>query len=161
MYRLTISGPITEEFLKTKTVNTCWIRMYRWGNKCGEYVIENNEWNSEIRRFVAYSKDSENQAVLEKVEPIDAYSPPYDVDDIWEEEVVKQGNITCGNLLVITGDIQNTCAAICPAFSNWLVEHLGPIQIAKTPVQPKQSHFVPRKYPNQGFRKSVCLIQDY
>lgn len=171
MYRLTMSGPVTEQFL-TKHSNPIWIRMYRWANKWGEYNPANDEWTCEKRRELAYKKEQENQAVLESVENIDSFGPPFDIDDMWEEEVVKHNNITCGNLLVITGtnaEIQESCKNISPIFLEWVVEQLGPVQFSRPNIvnvspqiyKPRvvQTHPPYKKQFNQ--RRSVCLIENY
>ena len=162
MYRLTVSGPITTQVLKQiRTGKPIWIRMYRWANKWGEYTKETDEWTCEIRRDLAYVKTDEDQAVLEKVEQIDITTPPFQLDDMWEEEVFQQGNVRCGNLFVITGtneEIQTLCEKYSPSLKKWVADELGPFQRKQTQTQ---TQVAPLRNKVHVLRKArpVCMIQ--
>jgi hypothetical protein len=164
MYRLTISGTLAEKAKSTfNDTQTIWIRMYRWENKWGEYVIATNQWSCEKRTHMAYflESESDNQAVLEKVEAIDLYSPPYEVDDMWEEEVLTNGNMTCGNIFVVKGtsaEIHAVCAELFPSCTKWLSEHLKYVKGDEPKRYATHTHTTVSRPPYQqnrnGFRNA-------
>ena len=106
MYRLTISGAAPISFLKQlPSVKPIKQRVYRWENKWG-YLRQGRTWEeswlAEERTFVSSSILGDNTFVVETYTPIENI-PPVNIDDLWEEEVVYDKNVTCNNLLSITG----------------------------------------------------------
>ena len=109
MYRLTISGKPTEIFISgSKTIKPITQRIYRWGNIWG-YLRQNSSWDetwyAEQRSFIASATLDNTTFVLEEYIPITS-QPPLNIDDIWDEEVIQDKNITCNSLLSITGSKQ-------------------------------------------------------
>ena len=117
MYRLTITGNASKAFLSkqahSKPIKQ---RVYRWENKWG-YLRQGQTWEeswlAEERTFVGSVSKDENIFLVETYTPIELL-PPVEIDDMWEEEVVCDKNITCNSLLSITGskeDLMNVCKA--------------------------------------------------
>lgn len=119
MYRLTISGAAPNAFLKQlSSVKPIKQKVYRWENKWG-YLRKGQTWEeswlAEERTFVSSSVLGDNTFVVETYSPIDNL-PPVNIDDLWEEEVVCDKNVTCNNLLSITGS-NNDLIRFCKLYS--------------------------------------------
>lgn len=109
MYRLTISGKPAEAFLShTQQIKPISQRIYRWGNAWG-YLRQNRLWDeswvTEQRSFIISATTDNTTFLLEASIPITT-QPPLHVDDIWDEEILQDKNITCNSLLSITGSKQ-------------------------------------------------------
>ena len=109
MYRLTISGKPAMAFLThTSQIKPITQRIYRWGNSWG-YLRQNCSWDeawvAEQRSFITSVTTDNITFLLEASTPI-TVQPPIVVDDIWDEEVIQDKNITCNSLLSITGSKQ-------------------------------------------------------
>lgn len=109
MYRLTVTGTANVAFLSqhahTKPIRQ---RVYRWENKWGYLRKEqmwDDSWLAEERTFVSAASTDENVFLLETYTPLQSL-PPVDIDDVWDEEVICDKNITCNSLLSITGSKQ-------------------------------------------------------
>ena len=144
MYRLTVSGPVVQTVQnKWKQTLPQWIRIYRWANVWGEYCKNTDEWLCEIRKSVGTYDDNVTIAILETIEPQMALAPPYDIDDMWEEEVVRNDNHSCGNLLVLTGmprDIFVACKEYDIPIGDWLRQYIQEEPLhADKPAQARKS----------------------
>ena len=109
MYRLTISGKPAEAFLMhTQHIKPTTQRIYRWGNSWG-YLRQNRSWDeawvAEQRSFITSVTTENITFLLEASTPI-TVQPPLTVDDMWDEEVVQDKNLTCNSLLSIKGSKQ-------------------------------------------------------
>lgn len=158
MYRLTISGPFVDKLRdEMKTKQTTWLRMYRWGSTWGVFTKEHDDWVCERRTFLSSMEDNGNTYIVESVHNVDCSAPPYDIDDMWEEEVIKKDNVACGNLYTITGSGKELHAAAkeYPVIAKWLVEHVAQTNV----VQPAKVVNHERKVFKT--RAPVCLIENY
>ena len=83
-------------------------RIYRWGNSWG-YLRQNRSWDeawvAEQRSFITSVTTENITFLLEASTPI-TVQPPLTVDDMWDEEVVQDKNLTCNSLLSIKGSKQ-------------------------------------------------------
>lgn len=109
MYRLTISGKPVEAFLsRTQQIKPTTQRIYRWGNSWG-YLRQNRSWDeawiAEQRSFITSATTDNITFLLEAAKPT-TVQPPLNIDDMWDEEVIQDKNITCNSLLSITGSKQ-------------------------------------------------------
>jgi hypothetical protein len=104
MLRLTIQGKPTP----APTAKTSWRRVYRWGTHWGYLMLDQTAkweqaWSAERRDSLgSYTDEKGLVYFLERVTPVQT-SPPNQIDDVWEEEVVCQGSITHGTLWSIVG----------------------------------------------------------
>ena len=109
MYRLTISGKPAEAFLMhASQIKPTMQRIYRWGNAWG-YLRQNRSWDetwSAERRSFITSITTDNITFLLEVSTTITAQPPINVDDMWDEKVIQDKNITCNSLLSITGSKQ-------------------------------------------------------
>lgn len=154
MYRLTVAGPVVEQI--RIAWNKCprkWLRIYRWGNKWGEYCQEFDRLTCATRERIATFED-DVQMILERIHLIDC-DIPYSVDDIWEEEVLYRDKGVCGqHLFVVEGtysDLMNMCKEWISDHVDWLQANLGTIQEVIKPVVQRSSN-IPRR--------PICLIQE-
>jgi hypothetical protein len=181
MFRLSISGPISDSYTLANNSKSMWIRVYRWGSKWGEKYIgcDENDWICETRRQVANKSEMNHMVVLEETQSFECNAPPFDTDDIWDEEVYMKDNITYGNILVLKGnkdELYSICKTIAPSFAEWVREHAQsklstPIHNSPKPPLAKPvftQHARVSKGPrdnNIGFvnqrkpmRRPICLI---
>ena len=141
-----------------KTKQTTWLRMYRWGSTWGVFNKEHDNWTCERRAFLSSLEDNGNTCIVERVTALDCSAPPYDIDDMWEEEVVEKDNVTCGNLYTITGSGKEIHAAAHPSIAKWLQEHVEQTNVVRS-VQPAKVFKQERKVFKT--RAPVCLIENY
>ena len=136
MFRITLSGPISDAYTRDNPSTSKWIRIYRWGNMWGECSGPNEDgWSCEIRKQVAYSTEMNHHVVLEETQVVEC-GLPFETDDAWDEEVYEQGNILYGNLLILKGtkeELIRVCRTIAPHFVEWVRTHT---QTRTLPVQP-------------------------
>ena len=91
MLRLTWDGPdaLLKSLRPTGTKQRQ--RVYRWENKWGFLMLGTDDWLAESRLPVAHAIDGENRYLLEAVECSPDEAPPFEIDDVWEEDVVVMG----------------------------------------------------------------------
>jgi hypothetical protein len=154
MYQFTVGGSnvdaIREKFIAIHGgAKMIWQRNYRWGNVWGIHnpaaTHWEETWRAEIRTTVLTDGDDQ---LLEQITPIACAAPPMKVDDIWEDQVMYQNNITCGNLISITGnllEIQELCRIygilIAPSISLYIEKEMQNNNSERQPSVPaKQLH---------------------
>ena len=103
MFRFTWDGPeaLRKHIRPTKTPEKQ--RVYRWENKWGLFSPQSGHWAAEKRLPVAHAQRDGTRFLLETVESLRDESPPYAVDDVWEEEVVMNGALTAGISMSLHG----------------------------------------------------------
>ena len=164
MFRVTLSGKIARDYVQKAKQNpnmeTGYMRVYKWDNKCGE--LWNGNWKCEARRFKAEDTLDGNSIMLEETYDVNVNVPPFEIDDLWDEEYIQVGNVRCGNVLVWTGkkeDVRKQCNEMCPLFLNWLTQHTPTHSFKTTERQEEIPKRVPIK-PNPVPSK-ICFIEEY
>lgn len=160
MYRLTVSGSPAVTWRTTHpSAPTAWMRVYRWENKWGSLMKQGrweDVWNTEIRTPLAY--DVTAMQLFESLESIQSTAPPPDIDDMWEEEIAIDKNITCNALLSIKGtlfEIQSTAhdlgITLAPTISGMIskIDQRNQIQGLLQPAQPPLQRVQPLVQPQQ------------
>jgi len=125
MFRLTMTP--TEAV--APSVGKTRIRVYRWDNMWG--TLEGDTWTSEIRKPVQHSSTFLLEEIRMKYE-----LPPVVVDDMWEEDIVRVGNMTYGGTTTMVGSLEEIRAAF-PSLSLSLSLSLTPSS-ASTHTSQKQ-----------------------
>jgi hypothetical protein len=140
MLRVTFNRTLSDSWRnKTPSLSPTVRKLYRWSKYWGTLP-----WKVETRTHVL---ETENYLV-EHCIPTDL-PPPYDVDDIWEEDVILLPNIEYNGLLSIVGTWQEILGVLQ---REDLPIPLLPTQL--TTQKPPTKHTpVPTKY-------SKCLIED-
>ena len=110
MYRLSITGTANKIYLsQMKDKKHIKQRVYRWENKWG-YLRKDKSWDEswsvEERSHISFAVNDENTFLLELCIPL-SISPPVNIDDVWEEEVICDKTVTCNSILSITGSKQD------------------------------------------------------
>ena len=133
MFRLSISGPVAENCMKRNgaPVRSEWVRIYRWGDMWG---MMGAEWVVESRHQLAHTIDAANMVLLEEIREENAIqSPPYDIDDVWDQEIIKDGSIEYGNMVCIQGnlsELQTQCVFLKIPFSQWLQDTIQRLNLS-------------------------------
>ena len=144
MFRITLSGPLSDAYTLANPSTSKWIRIYRWGNMWGECV--DDDWSCEIRKQVAYCTEMNHHVVLEETQTVDC-GLPFETDDVWDEEIYGKGAILYGNLLILKGtkeELYALCKSIAPEFLEWVRNHT---QTRSLPVQTISNHMLEPVHP--------------
>ena len=171
MFRVTLSGKIARDYVQKAKQDpkrtTGYMRVYKWDNKCGE--LWNGNWKCEARRFKADQTLDGNSIMLEETYNVPTNVPPFDIDDLWDEEYIQVGNVRCGNVLVWTGkkeEIRKQCNEICPLFLNWLTQHTPTHTFKDTDIPADIVPSVPLPLPlplplKPNPTSKICFIEEY
>ena len=108
-YLLTYNGHAVQRFQdEHKHTSPIKRQVWRWGKHWG-YVYPgvswDNAWVAETRNEVASLWTEKEQALLETVEESVIQAPPFEVDDLWIEEILNDQQIQCGSALYIRGTL--------------------------------------------------------
>ncbi len=144
MLRITYPKSISDDWRSKKTISDVQQRrVYRWGATWA-YA---NPWKVEKRTVL----QEHNGILLELCTPTSDHQPPYEVEDMWDEEVVLLPHIEYTGLLSLVGTPQDLQVVIAR-------EGLPNVDLPKlsAPIQPVK-HMKPNTKP---VHKSRCLIAD-
>jgi hypothetical protein len=122
MYLLSVEGLAAQTVLKSFTkLPSQWMTVYRWGMFWGYWNPSSSQWTAERHQYSTHHRDEfGNTFLLEAIEPSSIAAPPYDIDDVWKEEIKQDGVCTYGNLLTIRGSkstIEDILAKLSISFS--------------------------------------------
>lgn len=92
MYRLTLSENAAKH-LPAQLPASSVRRVYRWGNLWG--ILHNGEWSVEERKQVQVEP-----YLLEEVTRLPLHAPPPAVDDVWDEEWIRVGDMEWNGTLL-------------------------------------------------------------
>ncbi len=168
LYRITLSGSLSEAWNSKhapsggKEVQ----RIYRWEKYWG--ILSKNEWRVETREPILTSP-----YLLEKVMEHDIQAPPPTIDDVWEEEILKQEKaVWNGSILSIClpgSEMKSWCKKelleIPECLSSIEETSFGPSNLVKHPNPNPNSNKVskPKPNPNPKFSHThvrKCYIED-
>jgi hypothetical protein len=138
MIRITYNKEISDAWRAKKNVaNIQHRRVYRWGTKWA-YA---SPWKVETR-----TSFHQSDTLVELCSPTSDQQPPYEVDDMWDEEVFLLPHIEYTGLLSLVGTPQELQAVMTrdglPVVPLPSVQPMQPVQHPKLPT------------------KSKCLIED-
>ena len=108
-YLLTYNGQAVQLFQdEHKHTSPIKRQVWRWKNHWGYVypgVTWDHAWVAETRNEVASLWNEKEKALLETVEDSAIQAPPFEVDDLWMEEILSDQQIQCGSSLYIRGTL--------------------------------------------------------
>jgi hypothetical protein len=167
MYRLLVSENV-ERFLPASLPAPTIRRTYRWGTMWG--ILESGTWKAEERKQI-----QTDPYILEEIIPFpNIHAPPPLVDDVWEEEIRRMGDIEYNGAFVSVclpgGILKKWCSQQSlpvPSVSDSLQTSQPPQPL---PSQlPRSSKLPDKKYTTQSYQthkphskpfKPKCFIED-
>lgn len=171
MFRLTISGPIAEQWKNTfsSTLKPEQRRIYRWDTMWG--ILVNNQWTVEKRKPIIES----DSMILESIDfQQSIHAPPIHCDDIWDEEFYFVKNAEWNDILSVcmyAHDILAWASKHSISLPNSIVCHLQSMpanmqnmnevrcrELIPQNPKGKLKSFVTAKHP--AVKKSRCLVMD-
>ncbi len=170
LFRLTISGPLMEQWKKTINTSTTKLeqrRIYRWDSLWG--ILCKNNWIVEKRNLILES----NSILLESVDLMQSiHAPPLHIDDVWDEEFYRIHNVEWNGILSICMpaiDILTWASRYSISLPDNIVSYLKSVSVHIPIVETKQKEFIPQnpkgklksfvsaKHP---VKKTRCLVMD-
>ena len=166
MYRLTLADNGSKH-LPTQLPVPSVRRVYRWGNLWG--TLQNGEWSVEERKQVQVEP-----YILEEVTRLPLHAPPPTIDDVWDEECIRVGDMEWnGSLLSVClpGTIlKQWCAKqglLVPAISDspFSVPPSKPVEMKSLPQTKPHAQTKPHSHPHtkshfKQTKPGTCYIVD-